>query len=347
MGFSWTTTLLLAAACGTAFAGPTESDAVAAFVSGGARPGVSQAAATADRLAAASRKLCLQPGEGALRQAREAWRDAYRAWRRAEPFLFGPADKLEQRFGSWPTNAVVLDAAVSSPEYRDVRGNADVRGFPALEHLLFAPRSAKEATAGERCAHLADVSGEVAELTRAIDRAWRQDFGKGFASAGDGKPFLVPGDALGMAMTKAVGVTEHLLRERIGLPAGFFKAPPKADYLEAWLSRDTLDGFKAAVEGLRMSLSGGGEAAILELLATKDGLVEKKDPALASDIRKQLAKIERAVDGLGDGDRIRRDPAKLKGLYKQVQTLQDQLIEASLVLELDVNVIELGARTQW
>jgi predicted lipoprotein len=324
----------------------TESDVLKSFVDKGVYPSLSRAAETAGRLADASQNLCAYPSDKNLQLARDAWQKAYLAWRRAEPFMFGPAEKLYQRLGKWPANNVVLNAVAASAEYRYARGEADVRGFPAAEYLLFTPKNAAEATAGERCAHLNDVTREILELVRNSRQGWERGFGKSFVSAGNGQPFLVPGDALSLAVTQIVSVTEHMLRDRIGIPSGFFKGITKPESVEAWRSGSALDGFEATLEGIRLAVTGGGNTSVARLVATKDGLVESKNPTLAADIQQQIDKIEKVIAGLGDSDRLHRDPLKLKGLYKQIQKLQDQLIEAALVLELDVRVLELDVRTQ-
>ncbi|MDR0842031.1 MAG: imelysin family protein [Acidobacteriota bacterium] len=326
---------------------PTEKDVLRSFVEVGAHPALSQTAASAARLKDATQNLCARPNKDTLDNARTAWRQTFLAWRKAEPFMFDAASKLEARLGRWPANNVVLDAAVSSSEYRDIRGEADARGFAAVEYLLFAPKDAAAATAGERCAHLKDVTGEIAGIFGGIADDWKTRLGKEFMSAGDGKPFLVPDDALGMAVTKMFGVTERMLRDRIGLPGGLFGEPPKPDNLEAWRGGRADAGLVATAEGLRLALNGDGKTGILRLVADRDGLVEKRNPALAAKILRQLDKIEKTVSGFGGSERLHADPTKMKGLYRQVQQLQDQLIEAALVLELDVNVLELGARTRW
>lgn len=318
-----------------------EPQVLAALARTGALPDLTRAAGTAGELAAAARQLCEKRDAASLAQARSAWREAFLAWRRADPFLFGPADKLKRSLGSWPAHEVALEAAVTQKNFRPMRSTADLRGYAAAEYLIFVPPDAAAATAAERCDHLLDVTGEIAALTGRARQEWDERFGPEFTSAGDGKPFLTPSDALGLAFGQMLDATERLLRDRVGAPSGFFVGSARPDQLEAWHSRSTRDAFAATVDALRLELVGDGKTGIAGLVAAKDGLVFKKNPALAADLGKQLDKIGQTLDGLGGRDlelhaELTRNPAKLKGLYQQLQKLQDQLVEASLVLELDV-----------
>lgn len=341
-GLVLTVALLAWGGAASAAAAPlTESQVLASLAGKGAQPSLTRMADTAGTLAASARRLCEKRDPASLEQARGAWREAFLAWRRATPFLFGPGDKLKRPLGNWPAHEAVLNAAVTSKDFRHLRGTADVRGYAAAEYLLFVPKDATTATSAERCEHLLDVTAEIAGLTGRAKQEWDKNFGKEFMAAGDGTPFLIPGDALSLAVAEMLNVTERLLRDRIGAPSGFFKENAKPDQLEAWHSRSTRDAFLATLEGLRLELVGDGTSGVARLVAVKDGLVSKKDPALAADIGKQLDKIGKTIAGLGGRDldlhtELKNNPNKLKGLYQQIQKLQDQLVEASLVLELDV-----------
>ncbi|WP_334319167.1 imelysin family protein [Termitidicoccus mucosus] len=328
---------------GISHALPTESDVLSALVSEGVQPSWTQVADTAGRLEASVRVVCENPTAETLGQARAAWRDAYLAWRRAAPFLFGPADKLERRIGRWAVNGVVLDAAVDAPDLAYLLKQTDQRGYAAAEYLLFTPADAAAVTAAGRGAHLRDVTEEITRLTARAKLDWEERFAHEFTSAGDGNPFLLPADALSRVVSELLNIIERMLRDRIGMPSGFFeRTAVKPESLEAWRSGNAKEGFQATLDGIRQAVTGGGDASLANLVATKDGLVEARNPALANDITNQINRIEKTIAGLG-GDDLRLEaelPKKLsqmKRLYKQLQKLQDQLVEASLVLELDVH----------
>lgn len=319
---------------------PTEAAVVVALTTEAVRPAFATLADTARRLSGAVDQLCQRGDAESLRQARAAWQEAYLAWRRCGPFLFGPAARLDQYLGK-VANGVVLDAAVTDAAYAHLRKNPDMRGYAGLEHLLFAPADAAKATAGERCAHMADVAGEIAERTAQARQEWDGAYGAAFLAAGDGKPFLIPGDALSLALAAGLNTTEHLLRDQVSIPSGYFEGAAKPEYLPAWRSNMSCEAFRASLEGLRALLTGQGETSLAGLVAVKDGLVSKKDPALAAALRRQLEQVGKDIAALGAKgrplrDELQRNPKMLKDLYDSLAKLQEQMIELSLVLELDV-----------
>ena len=321
---------------------PTESEVIAAWVTLGGQPCLTQVANTANRMDAKVQELCENPSMETWLQAQEAWRAAYLSWRQAEPFLFGPAGTMNRYIGTWPVNGVVLDAAVGSKELDHMLNNTDVRGYAAVEHMLFAPVDAAAATTEERCVHLLSLSEEISRLSADTLHQWKNEIAPAFIAAGNGAPYLVPADALSVAFRELLNVTERMQRNRIGEPSGYFQGSARPEYLEAWLSQAAQDGFRASQEGIRRALSSGGNYSFIMLIATKDGLVEHRAPQLAADLVKQLDQIDKAIADLGGDDvrleaELKHNPSKLKRLYKHYQKLQDQLVEAALVLELDIH----------
>lgn len=319
---------------------PTESQVIASLSATGVRPTLTRLAETGSELSATAQALCAQPSVTALERARAAWRAAYLAWRRAEPFQFGPLKPLElaKRIGYGPANIQVLEGALASPDLSALLRTPDTRGYAAAEFLLFAPKDAPAATRDQRCAHLTEVTGEIAALTAQAVQVWEQDYEPGFLAAGDGEPFLLPGDALSLPVAEALNVTERMLRDRIGPPSGFFKAPAAPERLEARHSGTSRDALRASLEGLRLMLLGDGETGIAALVATHDGVLSRRNPKLAAELDRRF---EKAIAALGEDKRplheeLRDKPKRLKRLYREVERLQQDIEEVTLVLELDV-----------
>ena len=112
------------------------------------------------------------------------------------------------------------------------------------------------------------------------------------STVGDGEPYLLPGDALALVFARMINVTEEMLRDRLNTPSGFFTGESQADLLEAWHSGTSRQSFQASIDGLRRLLTGAGEGGIAALVAVKDGLISRKNPQLAQDIRSQLERID-------------------------------------------------------
>jgi predicted lipoprotein len=333
---------LLLSCCHASSALPTESEVLSSLIIGSIEPSVTKMADTAEQLEIRVHLLCEDPNAESLELARNAWRNAYLAWCQAAPFRFGPGNRLYRQIGQWFVNGVVLDAAVESTELDDLLQQVEQRGYAAVEYLLFTPPDATAATTTGRSAHLRETTEEIAKLTADVHLNWETHYADQFRSAGNGAPFLIQADALSLFLSEVLNVTEQLLRDRIGVPSGFFEGASKPDRLEAWKSHETIVGLQATLVGLQLAIKGDGEASLVDLVATKDGLVEARNPALAKAIRKQFDKIEKILTTLRDEDltlavRLKKNPKTMKRLYGELQDLQDDLIEASLVLELDVH----------
>ncbi|WP_309386465.1 imelysin family protein [Cerasicoccus frondis] len=319
----------------------TESRVLATLAADAIEPMLTQAADCASQLHGGVVRLCANPTESTLREAREEWKQAYLAWNRAAVFRFGPVAILDRKINRWAVNDVVLDAAVESQGLDHLLTQAEQRGFAALEYLLFAPDNVSAATTPGRCAHLLAISAEIDHCATEAQQLWSDGFAAEFIAAGDGEPFLTTSDALSIIYVRLLNVTEHLLLDQIGLPSAFFKGAATPENLPAWRSESTIVGMQAAIDGVQLALLGNRSDSLLNLVATQDGLVEKCDPALATAIRKQLNKIQNALAKLQQSStpidqQLKKDPTTLKDLYGQLNKLQKQLIEGSLVLELDV-----------
>jgi len=324
-------------------AAPGEGAVLSALYRDGVQPALAEMSKTAGGLRDAVAALCDEPSAAALEGARDAWRSAHIAWRQALPFLFGPADALElqRRLDTWPVNEQVLGAIVTAPDVVTEQSDFAIRGYGAVEYLLFAPTGVEEATTGLSCAYLGELTEEIATRSAQAGHAWEEGFAAEFKSAGDGEPFLTPAEAISLAYAEVLNVTETLLRERIGIPSGFFVDRPRPEYLAAGRSGEAVPAFAATLAGVRAAVMGDGETGLTRLVAAQDGIVEPKNPRLAADIERQFDRISATLARLArQGPDLQaalsRNPRVLRPLYRQIQGLQDQLVEASLVLELDV-----------
>jgi len=298
------------------------------------------AIATARDLDAAVKQLCLAQTSESLTTARLAWEKAWLAWNRALPYLIEPASHVADRIGK-PSNSTVLKAVVESDEFAGMRQGIDVRGYAAVEYLLFAPQISQDAVADERCLHLTDITAEItARLTRAKNR-WDRDYRGGFLNAGDGRPYLNANDALSQVVAQTMNIIEDTVRERIGFPTNFNDGPAKPALLDAPYSKISLEGLQAIADGVASVMTGDGTNGLLTLLATRDGIAHKKDPGLAKDIRRQLERVDKSLQKLRDKKEplfivIKNKPSALKKVYKEMSRLEDMIADAAMTLELDV-----------
>lgn len=322
-----------------ACAGPSDSDVLAAIAENGMRRAVDQMAETGGTLATVSESFCQQKDDASLQKAQQAWKDAYIAWSFAAPFRFGPLKELtlNKRIGLWLSNETIFKGVTTSPELSNMLNKPEVRGYPAAEYILFA---SPDPGADIACNHLVDVTAEIADLTGEAREAWNT-YEEGFIGAGDGMPFLMEGEAMSPVLAEVLNTTETLLRDRLGLPSNFFTEQSKPETLQGWYSGTTGVGLQATLNGLRVLLDGAAPNSMVELVATKDGLVKKKNPKLAKAIRKDLDKIDKALTKITSRDeslydQVAEKPSTMKKVYKQLQVFEEHLVELSTGLELDV-----------
>lgn len=314
-----------------------ESEALTALVEQGVMPALQRMTDTASALHKDLTRFCHHPTEGGLAQARISWKQAYLGWRHATPFMFGPTDNLQRVIGQWPVDGVIMDGVLRSEALHSMRRNSDLRGYAGVEFILFNYPDLQQVTANSNCEHLLDISSEIEQRTRQATQQWRQEFAPQFTAAGDGKPYLLANDALSLAYAEPLNLLERMLWNRIGIPSGFFEEPIEPEMLEAWRSRSTKQAMIASLEGLQLALN-PAESSFINLIASKDGLVMKRDPQLAEQINRQLADSIELLQQIEPSvfDALQQDDALLQGLYKKLHKLQQLLSDGSLVLELNV-----------
>lgn len=330
---------LLLAFASPAASRPDDGEVLASLAENGVDKAVEEMLVTTTRLSGSAARYCAQQDAANLEETQKAWREAYLAWSWGAPFRIGPIKDMQlgKRIGLWRSNDIIFEGATTSPDLQSMLDKPELRGYAAAEYLLF---QAKQPLAEQACTHLVSVTSEITGLTQEAAAAWN-NYRAGFIAAGDGMPFLMESEAMSPAVAEILNATEVLLRDRIGLPSNFFEGKAKPETLEAFYSTTTAEGIEATFEGLKAALDGGVPNSLVELLATKDGLVNKKDPQLAKGIRKDIKKIEKLVSRLTASrvslhDQLLKSPAVMKKLYKRLQKLEEKLIRLSLGLELDV-----------
>ena len=297
----------------------SESRVLSALFKQGATPALQNLVQTAKQLQQDAEKLCLAANAQTLTSTRESWQQAYLAWRQAAPYMFGPSAKLERVIGQWPVEAVILDGILRSDELKGMRSGRDVRGYAASEFILFNYTSPEAVVANANCEHLLSITTEIAQETLNASEQWQQRYGQQFISAGDGKPFLLANDALSLAYAEPLNLLERMLMDSLGTPSGYFMEPVKPDMLDAWRSGLTKEVLLTTLTSLQQVLN-LSEGSIVNLVATQDGLLMKKDPALAEQLNKKLDSAIAEVDRL-DADihrALHADPTLLRDLYDEL-----------------------------
>jgi len=116
-------------------------------------------------LAEAAEAYAVGPTTEGLNRLRLLWLAARRPWEELEAFAFGPVGEFDPYLDTWPISPEDLKRTLGSPA-ADLP--PEVRGFHALEYLLFQ----EPARTPEAARHLARLARDLAEKAAALHRAY-------------------------------------------------------------------------------------------------------------------------------------------------------------------------------
>lgn len=169
---------------------------------------------------------------------REAYQTAFDAWMGVQHLRFGPTEVEDRVYALafWPDtkgrtpaglNALLRkqDAGVATPEGIASQSIA-VRGFFALDYLLYDPAAAGVATP-YGCALIQAIAGDIARIAQDFEAEWAGPYGELFLSAGaEGNTvYLAPRETTVALFTALMTGLEANKDQRLGRPMGTFEAP--------------------------------------------------------------------------------------------------------------------------
>ncbi len=330
--------LVLAAA---SVAAPPDSADVRAVLDHLGRDVITPTYADLDRAAAdladATAALAEAPSDRALDDARARWRTTRRVWEQAEAFLFGPVTfaGLDASLDTWPVNVVDLEGLLASdlPLDRDLLGRLDatMKGFHALEYLLWGPdgdRAAAALTSRER-SYLRLIADALAADVRALHQAWVGDDGyaAGLRSAGDPERsvYATRRDALYELLMGVLFITDEVASEKLLVPllAG------NGEFAESQFSEssreDVVDNLQSVVHVYAGAYGGRSGPGLSDLVVARD-------PALDARFRAELEAAQAAVRAIPGSleAAIVEAPETIEAARDAVQavqrTLEDEMI---------------------
>lgn len=242
---------------------------------------------TYDRLTAdaallvdAAAALEATPSADTLAAARHAWRRARSTWKQSEAFSIGPAESLRSvaKFDWTPIRADRIEREIDgtaelTAAYVEDLG-ANVKGFIALEYLLFDPSGDSASLAQladpRRRAYVRALAGNLRDQTVLLRDAWAPtggNFAATLSEAGPGNPtFPTVKSAVDAIVNRLIFLAEDVadtqLLAALGTRAG---GTPQPDALDAHRSEngladllDNLAGIENLYFGAYADRSGSG-----------------------------------------------------------------------------------------
>ncbi len=298
-------------------------------------PALTTMRTTAEALPTALGALSDGPSVTTLAAARTAWSDARSAWRRTSAFAIGPSADLTLSGGilDEPCDGAKIDALAASTTPVDPKTQpATVRGFLALEYLLFDP-ARDDATmvasftapdGAGRAALLKVLAVDLRDKMVAVVDGWQTGgFLEQVRTAGKGSAaFPQQKNAFDALLTQMLVVVDRLIditRKSASMPGLDPKAPTTdrsdhtlTDLLDDLASTEAMYGSGAnSISSIVVEVNAGADQAMLTSLTTARSSLT----AFAPPLRNAGADRTPAVDDL-----ILKQRALKSALQTQVYT---------------------------
>ncbi|RYZ58420.1 MAG: peptidase M75 [Proteobacteria bacterium] len=234
-----------------------------------------------------------------LDAARAAWIATRIPWERSEAFLFGPVDSngYDPAMDDWPLDHTKLDATVAAGSTDVATAETDVKGFHAIEFLLWGYNKSKTlasiTTAEDN--YLKLLTADHVRVTALLRDSWKEgspSYATVFTTAGEsGNDIYTSPQAAVQEMLEAmIGIADEVANGKISGP---YK-DQDSNKVESQFSYNSLVDFQDNLYSLRNVYFGSrdGTAATASLST----FVKAKDAALDVQVR---AEIEAAIASIG------------------------------------------------
>ncbi|HIZ51867.1 MAG TPA: imelysin family protein [Candidatus Pseudomonas excrementavium] len=324
----WGSTALLAASfCSTAWAQTPREAWHDALADGYA----TLATSTAD-LDQAATSYCATPSAERRQALETAWAQAFDSWQAVRFVDFGPIeqDNLAWQFQFWPdaknTVARKVNLWLGSEQSIGVEqlkaDSVAVKGFPALEYLLFDPLAAKAQPLPEEraCELVTAISSLLQYNATQLQEQW-QAF----------RPhYLGTEQFQNTTVLAAMHGLDILRNKRLAAPMGLEGKPRRNPYIsDAWRSEHSLAGIRASLVGLQQYFLPG----LRQLLSSEEGaeLVERLDQQLTATVARLERQSADMQTLLADDDGYRN----LQLIFIEVDKL-NQLLSGNIASELGI-----------
>jgi len=257
-------------------------------------PGFERLALDTGKLASAANTSC-EP-----RDLKAAYSGAFETWTRLSHLRFGPSEENNRAFALafWPDPRgntaktlrkliLAADPDVLLPaKFREA--SVAVRGFHALDYLLFDNGIRTTGDPEFRCALIRTVARDINTTAHEMQKGW-MDFAPSLTGPGPQGPYRDTDEVLRALFNAASTGLQFTAELRLGRPLGTFDRP-RPNRAEAWRSGLSLNLIDEAVSG-----SGG---LALRLATDEKALAARLSDALA-DFKDRLSALDdRSLSGV-------------------------------------------------
>lgn len=271
--------------------------------------------------------------------AREAWVAAREPWEKSEALLFGPVDTegIDPAIDTWPLDAALIEDAIDDDVEVGSGTPDNIKGFHAIEYLIWDDGSGGESDAvadvatalddASRVAYLVSLTDALQDATTALVDAWDpdgDDYVGEFEDAGQGSDtYTSQSAAMQEIVNGLLTIADEVANGKLAGPFG----SGDEDEVESQFSENSLTDFTDNIEGIRSAYRGHYEDG--EIALGLSDLVALLDPDLDEQIQEE---IDDAIEALGDipetfSDSITDDAAadEIQAAIDAINTLFDTL----------------------
>lgn len=287
------------------------------------------------KLELAAAELCDQPSEESLEAARDAYLAARRPWIRSRAFSFGPEVNFPQRYKAkidfQPPRHDDMAELLSSDDPlppADETGS-HLRGFPAVEYLLFGPISNDLEADSRGCDYLSSVSADLHENAQALFFSWDPGHGNyaAEARAETGNTFESTHEALSGIVNRMSYVVENIRDQDLRAPLGDLPGDIMGDLIVDRLSGRSLKNIEDALDSVESFFF--GDAATPRPGLSQFAHAQGYD--FDAPISEALAAARAALSEMG--------PTLIDAFHEQedqLEQLDESLYELQLLLQIDI-----------
>ncbi|MDX8341367.1 imelysin family protein [Draconibacterium sp. IB214405] len=260
--------------------------------------------------------------------AAEAWKDTREYWEKSEAFLFGPAafNNLDPLLDSWPLDKDQLDQVLADVEAEKIAMSSDyvrnslgasLRGFHAVEYLLFRDGAARTASSFSvaELTYLEAVAQVLAEDCTTLEAWWSgteylttekqalleaaelevgDAFGNELINAGlSGSRYVSQYAALEEIIQGAMDIADEVGNAKIADPV---ESGNVLD-VESWYSWNSLTDFVNNINSIENAYLGG--LSENERGASLSDLVKAESAELDEEIKASITKAKDEISNIG------------------------------------------------
>lgn len=258
-----------------------------------------------------------------LNALRNAFAQAHSLWQQCSPFEFGPAADVSLRLAlnTFPTDTARIKENVINENYTlDAVADADAKGFPAMEFLLYSSENA-DSTIAYLATSWLYFKTNFQIIKNNIDLVL-SDWNNGYLNDFKGNTTSSVGSPIGMLVNQINFDFELLKNAKVGIPLGKKTLGiTQPDKVESPFAEHSVSLIKANLLGLRNAFTGASGKGLDDYLDALGAKYNQNN--LSTEIIAGFDEIDAILKNIDEdlAAEIASNSSELEDLYAAVQNL--------------------------